>query len=95
MLFNYFFSYIMLVVSCTLGSTEQKDIYGGSELFRNLLGLSCCLFQVSLQCLDFGLLSTNLYSVALLCSLCPSFVEILIAILIDLVYVNYKAKKIA
>lgn len=93
MLFNYLFRYIMLVVSCTLGSTEQKDLHGGSELFRNLLGLSWCLFQISLQHLDFRLLSINLDSVVLLCSLCSSFVEILIVILIDLVCVNYKAKK--
>lgn len=93
MLFNYLFSYIMLVVSCTRGSAEQKDLHGGSELFRNLLGLSWCLFQVSLQRLDFRLLSINLDSVVLLCSLCPSFGEILIVILIDLVCVNYKAKK--
>lgn len=93
MLFNYFFSYIVLVVSCTLDSIEQKDLHGGNELFRNLLGLSWCLFQVSLQRLDVRLLSINLDSVFLLCSLCPTFVEILIVILIDLVCVNYKAKK--
>lgn len=93
MLFNYFFSHLMLVVSCTLGSIEQKDLHGGSELIRNLLGLSWCIFQVSLQRLDFRLLSINLDSVFLLCSLCPSFVEILIVILIDLVCANYKAKK--
>lgn len=67
----------MLVVCCTLGSTEQKDLHGGSELFRNLLGLSWCLFQISLQQLDFRLLAINLDSVVLLCSLCSSFVEIL------------------
>lgn len=89
MLFNYFFSYAMLVVSCTLGSVEQKGLRGGSELSRNLLGLSWCLFQVSLQRLDVRLLSINLDSAFLLCSLCPSFVEILIVILIDLVCVNH------
>lgn len=93
MLFNYFFSYAMLVVSCTLGSIEQKGLHGGSELSRNLLGLSWCLFQVSLQRLDVRLLSINLDSAFLLYSLCPSFVEILIVILIDLVCVNHKAKK--
>ena len=83
----------MLVVSCTLGSVEQKGLRGGSALSRNLLGLGWWLFQGSHERLDVRLLSINLDSVFLLCSLCPSFVEILIVILIDLVCVNHKAKK--